>query len=410
MGSNIGLGSIKIPGAFLVNLYVQPQPDYPKGLFIAAANGIVLDKGTWPLNHYHLEHFKDQDIPGVFWGKAKLEDAIPLQKSWNRNSSSIEEFNRKMGLGKYLVPRGAKLDTEPDDTHGEILYYTPVLGHKPETMQHKGLPQTYQWEMDRIAASFDNLFFQHHASRGLNRSDLRSEDMLAFLREQDAQGAIPTHVIFEEGMEAVAGRVLKRIQRGYQNERMLKVRGDDGGIEVFAFKGADLRNNTDVLVKRESTMPDSRRARESLILKKFESGWYGDPRDPKVQRIAQRLMEDAVHKDIHSELVLDETYARWENEVLADPEVSQSIVNAYDNHMVHIEEHNKYRNSLDYQRLKVENNEMFVQLEIKFVAHNAKHQTFLKEQQEQQLQQRARFEALVKQTKKGGNTGGKGTK
>jgi len=406
MGSNVGLGKVRVPGAFLVNLYIQPNKEFPKGKFFAAANGIILEEGDWPINHYHIDHFKDQDIPGMFWGKAKMDDAISLQKSWNRNTSSVEEYNKKMGLGKGLVPKGAKLEHAPDDTHGEWVYYNPVLGHKPEFMEHKGLPQTYQWEQQRIQESFDNLYHQHHASRGLNRSDLRSEDMLAFLREQDAAGAIPTHVIFEESMEALSSRVLKRIQQGYKTERMLKIRGDDGDVEVFSFKGADLRNNTDVIVKRESTLPDSRQARESIILKKFEVGWYGNPQDPKVQRIAQRLMEDAVHKDIHSELALDESLARWENDNLKGGEVDKLTVNVYDNHQVHIEEHNKARKDMEYQKLKLANPKVFAEMEMRYLVHIGEHEQLLKEQQEQMLAKQIEIQEMVKKAG-GGGKGGK---
>lgn len=398
-----GIGSTQIPGAFQVNLYVQPNKQFPRGRFFTAANGIILDEQDWPLNHYHIEQFKDIDIPGMFWGKAKMDSAIPLQKSWNRNCSSIEEYNRKMGLGKGLVPKGAKLEHAPDDTHGEWIYYNPVLGHKPEFMQHKGLPQTYQWEQERIQASFDNLFHQHHASRGMNRSDLRSEDMLAFLREQDATGGIPTYVIFEEAMEAVASRVLKRIQQGYTNERMLNIRGDDGDIEVFSFKGADLRNNTDVLVKSESSLPDSRQARESIILKKFEMGWYGNPQDPKVQRIAQRLMEDAVHKDIHSELALDESLARWENGLFNDPNIDQVTVNVYDNHQVHLEEHSKARKDMEYQKMKVTNPKVFAEQEMKRMVHIQEHQELFEEQQKAMLAKQMQIQETIKG---GGKSGG----
>lgn len=397
MGQFGGEGPTKVPGAMLINFYMQPNADYPKGLFVAAANGVVLEHGDWPIDYYHLEHFKDIDIPGIFWGKATLEEGVSLQKSWNRVQSSIGEFNRVLAKGKGLVPRGAKLDTLPNNEHGEWLEYTPVLGHKPDMLNQKGLPQTLLWEMEWTRRSLDDLYHQHEVSQGTTRSDLRSGEMARFLREQDARGAIPTHAIFEESLEAVMGRVLKRVQSGYATERMLKIRGDEGEYEIFSFKGADLRNNTDVSVKRDSTLPDSRLAREAMIMERFGQGLYGDPRDPETRRRVLQMLDDANTKDVFNEMRLDEVYARWESETFRRSEgVDMYLVNEYDDHGVHIREHNKFRKSMEFQRLKVENPEAFMELERILTEHVGMHQRFLAEQQAKQMEAQANYERMVK--------------
>jgi len=398
MGYFVGEAPSKVPGAMVLDFYMQPNSEYPKGLFVTAANGIVLQKEDWPINHYHMEHFKDIDIPGIFWGKATLEDAIGLQKTWNKTISSIDEFNRIVAKGKGLVPRGAKLDALPDDTHGEWIEYTPVLGHKPEFMTHKGLPQTMQWSLDVTQKSLQDLYSQHEVTRGTNRSDLRSGEMARFLREQDARGAIPTFAVFEESLEEVMSRVLKRIQDGYTTERMLKIEGNEGEFEVFAFKGADLRNNTDVSVKKESSLPDSRIFREMKIMENYKEGLYGDPADPKVRRRVLRMMEDAETQDIFNELRLDETYAAWENQtMLKQRGVDQYLINEYDNHAVHIEEHNKFRKTMEYQKVKLEDSERFLEIERILTEHVGMHEKLLAAQQQAELEKMAEFERLSKE-------------
>lgn len=396
------MGSVvndKIPGAYVIDLYVQPNADYPKGLFLTGANGIILAQEDWPINHYHMEQFKDIDLPGMFWGKATLEDAIPLQRTWNKTISSINDFNDQVAKGKGLVPRGSKLDALPDDTHGEWIEYTPVLGHKPEWMTHKGLPQTLLWSLETTYRSFQDLFSQHESTRGTNKSDLRSGEMARFLREQDARGSVPTHAVFEESMEAVMSRVLKRIQQGYDTERMLKIEGNAGEFEVFAFKGADLRNNTDVSVKKDSSLPDSRLAREYRIMDNYEKGLYGDPRDPKVRRRVLNMIDDAEVKDVFNELRLDEVCARWENQLLIQGQEIQ--INPYDNHAVHLEELNKFRKTLDYQKVKAQDFARFAEVEIAFDVHAQMHQKILEQQEEAAMRKQAEFERM----KKGGEGG-----
>ena len=68
--------SSEIEGATLVELYVRPNENFKRGLFLAGANGIVLDKNIYPFDHYHIEQFKDIEIPGVFYGMATSEAGI----------------------------------------------------------------------------------------------------------------------------------------------------------------------------------------------------------------------------------------------------------------------------------------------------------------------------------------------
>jgi len=376
----------KQDGAVCINFYMQPSEKFKQGLFITAANGIILNVQDFPFVKYNISHFKDIDMPGVFWGKATTEEAIPLQRVWNRTLSSVDEYNRMIARGKGLVPRGSKLDSLPDSTHGEWIEYTPVLGHKPEIMDLKNLPQTYEQILQHTNSSLQDLFSQHEVSRGTNKSDIRSGNMVNILREQDAHGNIPAHSIFEESMEELFARVLKRVQSGYVAERMLKLVGNEGEFEIFAFQGSDLRNNTDVSVKRQSSMPDSRAAREALVMDRFEQGLYGDPADPEVRRHVMNMLDDAVVKDIFSDTRLDEHYARWENRILQSGKRAY-LINTYDNHEIHVKEHNHFRKSMDYQKMKMENPQVFIMIDQAMQQHVGIHMQYIEMQRKKMLQE-----------------------
>jgi len=107
----------RVPGATLIELYIQPNVEFPKGTFITAANGVILQQENYPYDYYNLEQFKDIDIPGVFWGKSTVDASMPLQIRWNRTNNSIDEFNYTAAKGKMLAPKRARLETLPDDTH-----------------------------------------------------------------------------------------------------------------------------------------------------------------------------------------------------------------------------------------------------------------------------------------------------
>jgi hypothetical protein len=408
MGTSQEALGAKIPSATVMDFYLQPNRDYPNGLFLTGANGIILAENDYPINYYHLEHFKDIDVPGVFWGQATSSNALGLQFTWNTTLTSVAQYNHLVAKAKLFVPKGAKLAYGVDDQHGEEVSYTPIYGIKPEYLTLKGLPSTIDQIMALTKTSLMDLFNQHEVSQGTNKSDIRSGEMVSLLREQDAHGNIPSHAIFEESLERLMKRVLERIRKEYTTQRMLKIMGDEGEFQVFEFKGTDLRNNTDIVVRRESSLPDSRTDRETKILRKYELGLYGPLEDPKVRRSVMRMIDDVAANSLYEPDRLDERIAERENHILMqaegmDENAAIAMVNKYDNHVIHDEILTKFRKSTDYQKLKYSENEedqqKFMEMEARFNAHNGIHKEFIAEQQKALLQQQ-----LMLQGGKGGSS------
>jgi hypothetical protein len=387
LGGGQGTQVRKFPGAMLIEFYQKPCEEFPKGLFCPCANGIVFTKfvSDYPFDKYNLEHFKDIDVPGQFWGKATAQDAIPLQRTWNQTLSDINEYNRTMGRGKYLIPEKSGVRFEFDNVTGQHIYYKPVMGLKPELLTLKNIPASFQQILSMTALSLNGLFSQHEITQGTNKSDIRSGEMVALLREQDSQGMIPAYAIFEEGLENLMEGVLKRVQKGYTQQRMIKITGRDDEIEVMAFGATDLRDNTNVTVKKQSSLPDSRIAREAMIMQRFQQGLYGLPQDPEVRRHVMTMLDDAIVKDIYSGDRRDEAVARWENTLLVRG--IKLVINIYDNHQIHDTTHSSFRKGLDYQKLKIMNPKAFAEIEANFLAHQMQHQKILAAQREAMLKE-----------------------
>lgn len=392
-----------VEGAVEYELYVQPNSQFKKGLKLTGANGIILEKEDFPFDHYFMEQFKDVEVPGVFWGMATTEAAIQLQKIWNRTLSDIVEFNRSMARGKWLIPRNSRVQVEMDDSHGQRINYTPVLGHKPEMMDIKGLPKSYTDTLALIANAFMELYHQHEVTMGTNKSDIRSGDMVQLLLEQDDYGNIPTHAVFEEALEAHARRKLQRIQKGYKNERTIQVIGRGNQHDLMSFKGADLRDNTDVSVEKESSVPDSKMARQMRIKQNYADGLYGNPADEATRERVLRMLDEVPEDvaDIFKESTLDRQIAQVENQAMQRQPGATYIVNAYDNHGIHVGEHNLARKQPEYQRLKFEDPQAFAMLEATFSTHLKMHQDFIREEMRAQEKRIVRLEQMKKGAQNG---------
>jgi hypothetical protein len=374
----------EVEGATLIELYIKPNKRFPQGLFLVGSNKVMLGKSIYPFNHYHIEQFKDIEVPGVFWGMATMEAAIWLQKIHNKTLSDIVEFNKIMARGKYLIPRGSKMEIEPDDTHGQKLLYTPVMGHKPEILDLKGLPATYDKALMLVANGLMELFHQHEVTQGTNKSDIRSADMVELLLESDDMGNVPTHAVFEESLEACLHRILLRVQKGYTTKRMIKIGGEANNYEVLSFRGADLKDNTDVFVKKESTLPDSRTIRNKRVMDRYQAGLYGMPQDPKVQRKVLKMLDDAIVEDIYGETHLDEQNANVENRALLEQPGVVLASNDYDNDGVHLQIHRNFRKGRTYQKVKEGDAQAGLILDATFQTHEAFHMKALEEKMKMQ--------------------------
>jgi hypothetical protein len=75
--------------------------------------------------------------------------------------------------------------------------------------------------------------------------------------------------------------------------------------------------------------------------------------------------------------------------MMSDNYKESYLVNAYDNHVIHVKEHNHHRKSMDYQRIKADNFNQFTTLETRFEPHIKMHQNFIQQMQEAMLKKQA---------------------
>jgi len=201
-----GLEHIHMPSAVVKEFWIKPYKKFPKGMYFVVCNKQVIKKGNFPnygtdskpIYEYPVTHFRDIKIPGLFWGMATAEAAIPLQKDFNRIRSSIIEWIRTMAKGKWIAPMGSGLaPTAIDNEHGEVIYYSPKRGIQPQQARIAPLPAAVMEALRLNQESFMDLFAQHEVTQATNKSDIRSGTMVALLLEQDDAAHSMTYQDFE---------------------------------------------------------------------------------------------------------------------------------------------------------------------------------------------------------------------
>jgi hypothetical protein len=88
------------------------------------------------------------------------------------------------------------------------------------------------------------------------------------------------------------------------------------------------------------------------------------------------MLDDAVVKDIYSDVRLDEHYSRWENRILRSGK-QVYLINSYDDHGIHVREHNHFRKSMEFQKIKLEKPQMFLLIDQMIEKHVMVHQKYI---------------------------------
>jgi hypothetical protein len=188
---------------------------------------------------------------------------------------------------------------------------------------------------------------------------------------------------------------LERFSQFYTFQRILRFYRRDGMFDVLKFKGADLKNNTDVITQAGSAMPKSKASKQQYTLELVSLGVLKDPHQIEEmlelgsgepndidKSIAQANRENnmmlhgvwAAQTNPEGQVGEGDDEGRFQKMSAAVP------VKAWHNHQVHITRHTSVMMDEEFDELSVSRPEV-VRL---FDEHIAMHQQMLQQQAQQQ--------------------------
>jgi hypothetical protein len=345
---------------------VDEMPD--GGMFTIVESKIVQGFDQWPYSHEEYPFSKlDGVASGKYYNSSVVEDLIPLQRELNRTRSQIIEAKNKMAKPSLFAQRGSiiakAITTEP----GQVIEVKPGFDY-PQPVPLSQLPAYVTQEVERIYTDMADIAGQHEVSQGTVPPGVTAATAISFLTEQD-ESLIANHFdSLEESIERTARQCLGYVHDFWDEERTVKVVGLEGSFDVQVFKGSDISGNTDIRVEAGSALPTSRAAKQAFITDMMKMGWVDPQQGLEVMeigglnRIYERTQIDrrqAQRENLKMRVVTEDDVRRHNEEWMAShPELQRETdtglqldppliipVHSYDNHQVHIEEHNQYRKS-----------------------------------------------------------------
>ena len=365
-GFHFGTGKLKDNA--LVKEYTEiPSKKYPQGRLIIVANKSLLvyeEKLPYPvgadgklgLNFTKVDCIKR---PGCFWGRTIAERLIPVQRAYNSLRNRKQEYLSRCAIGEWMVEENS---VDPDvfeaeaGAPGAVHIYKRGFS-KPEMVQNKPLPNTFESEESNLLQLFSQLSGVSELSRQ-SKADagLKSGVALQIALDQDDTRLSTTagnveQFLIQNGKQWL--RLYKNISKGM---RLLRAVGKNNVVELMDWEASDIKSD-DVIIEAGTALAESLAQRRQMVFDLLGTPLLTDPDTGKINKEMQsrifEMIELGTWEDGDSDTELHIQKAERENRSLSQGNLTQPAI--YDDHFIHVQRHNNFRLTVDYEEMVAQN-------------------------------------------------------
>lgn len=315
----------------------------PAGAVITWGGTTILDQKPFPYDHGKLPFIQFDLLPGLGMreGRTWLNDLIPIQADYN-DARSREASIRRFMVPKLLYSTGS-VDMQKMSSRFEGVPYVPT-GAKPEFLMPDGRWQAqHETVMNRAQGELAERAGQADVSSGQAPASMPAASVMSLQEADDTKLSISIKQM-SKGIAQVGWQWLMLCKQFWDEPRIIRTWSQEGDLEAKEFSGSDLSEQLDIHVDAESSLPRSKSARMQLLMQLAEMpGMFNDPRD-----FLKQLDMPGITPLLAS-MSIDNKQAERENSSIFDG--NQCEVHQWDNHPIHIQEHNDFRKTEMFERI-----------------------------------------------------------
>jgi len=377
--------------AIVKEYYERESKSYPNGRFIVVASDKVLYAGDLPYANgedgkrdFPFVRIPSIELPNVFWGQSIAERCIPIQRRYNALRNRKAEYLNLVAVGQWYEPIGSlDDDSELNNSPANRIRYNSGVG-KPEPVVFPSLPSSFESESQTLLAEFTAVSGVSELSRFSEApSGVKSGVALGIANEQDDTRISMTASRIADAMVQVAKQWLRLYRQFASEQRMVQCYGRD--VDIMTWHASDL-NSDDVIIENSSALAETPAQRRQMVFDLINTGIFNKfETNPYSREGAKKILEliEVGHWEfgIDDDYTLHETRAKRENRMMKQGQMP--MFQPFDDHDIHIEEHNEFRLSADYEQLLMTpQGQMIAQI---FEQHVQQHQMYQAQMQQQQM-------------------------
>ena len=364
---------------------VGPKSDVP---------GMESYQYEYPLSHGRFPFPKIDHIPsGMFYGDSVIKNIIPLQKEYNRTRSVMLEHRNLAGKPQWGYITGS-IDPKKFNSKPGLLLAVQLGFDFPKALDQPELPQNVTNELEITIKDMDDASSQYEITKGRTPPGVEAASAIAYLQEENDTTMYHTVQSLEAAVQETGIQVLANVYDFWPAERIVNMTSKNQFMETRQFKKSDLKPIMDFRVEPGSMAPRSQAAKQAFIIELMKMGAI----DPL--KALKYLQMNETNK-LYDEVMLDVRHVQRENvymsqgqaltkvdpngqpqidpqmgipmgpalkqEVHRDPMTGEPIVdemgqpsmynvtvNPFDDHDIHVKEHQAYQKTQEYEMLPPE--------------------------------------------------------
>lgn len=341
-----------LTGAEVNELWMKPCRRHPEGLFVVwTGNRLLVEPQKFPYAHGKLPFTQIGSIPRP--GSQHFSSAVKYLRSaqmeLNKYHAQKIMVREAFANPKWWIPAELELEEAPNDSPRQILRGQSQGGQlKPELIVPTGMPdnQDGTW----IVQEMMNVVGLHEVSQAQVPGRVEAAKAIELLKEADAGRQ-------SELMRTVKGAIsegywqsLMLAKQFVPAEQILQTYSREGMPEVVRFKAERMKPGMRVQVTMGTGLARSRAARQDQLMLLWQNGVITDP-----ETMAE-LLEVPVPTFV-SQKAYDIRLARSEN---YEMQKGKAITpNSWDDHEIHLREHNNFRKTQEFLGLSTEVKQRF---------------------------------------------------
>lgn len=357
---------------------------------------------AYPYNHKRFPFTKIDHIPtGMWYCDSIIKSLIPSQKQYNRTRSIMLEHRNITSQPQYSYTAGA---FDPRRFTGKPRLLLPIaMGFDPpRPIEQPDLDSAAIGnDLEITLRDMDDISSQFEVSKGRTPPGVEAASAIAYLSEENDSILHFTIQGIENAVQETGVQILSNVHQYWDPERIVKMTSDNQFLEIRAFKSTDLNPITDFRVVPGSMAPRSEAAKQAFIVDLMDRGL-------PLEKALKYLKMNETNK-LYDDLMLDSNHAVRENYLMAqgnvlrkelpmtpDPNTGlppvtmgpdgqpvlatqyktdverdemgapvidettgqqktyEVTINPFDNHEIHIEEHQNFQKTQEFEMLPIE--------------------------------------------------------
>lgn len=373
------MGSAPVLNGVTVNeLWHLPTRRYPEGRYVVWSDKERLDdRSSFPYEHKHIPFTMLGVVPrpGTIWYDSNVKYLRPAQMELNQYHAQRIMIRKNFANAKWWIDDQLEMQELPDDSPFQVLKGNSQGGQfEPKIIQGAAMADNNEGEW--LSAEMMNVVGLHEVSQGQVPGRVEAAKAIAELKDSDSSRLAELTDMIKDSSAEGGWQILQLGKQFQDDDTLLTIYSNEGIPEVRRFKKDAIHEGMRVSVTMGTALGRTRVEREDRVFKLIEAGVLTDP-----ERIATLL--DVPLTQFISSAAFDVRLARNENYAIADGtgvdgKPGQAIQpNSWDNHAIHIREHNNFRKTHEYTLLDPDVKQKF---EFHVQAHEMLQKTVLTQQ------------------------------